>query len=86
MKLNKHKIPNKKTKVENNKVSLFKKFLPLFLLPEKYQITLFNKFPPSKDPIGIKFKKAKKRFNIATLLNIFIIIYILIHYFEIQVM
>ena len=34
-----------------------RKFLPLFLLPEKCQIILFNKFPPSKEPIGIKFKK-----------------------------
>ena len=40
--------------------------------PEKYQIVLFNKLPPSKDPIGIKFKKPRKRFNIATLFNIFV--------------
>jgi len=44
-----------------------RKFLPLFLLPEKCQIILFNKFPPSKEPIGIKFKKPKNKLNIPTL-------------------
>ena len=74
MKLNKHIIPKRKTKIDNIKFNLFKKFLPLFLLPEKYQIVLFNKLPPSKEPIGIKFKKPRKRFNIATLFNIFVYI------------
>ena len=27
----------------------------------------FNKFPPSKEPTGIKFKKPKNKFNIPTL-------------------
>ena len=71
---NKNIIPNKKTKIDNTRVNLFKKFLPFFLLPEKYQIILFSKLPPSKDPIGIKYRNAKIRFNMATLLTIFIII------------
>ena len=50
-----------------NKFTLFRKFLPLFLLPEKCQIILFNKFPPSKEPTGSKFKKPKNKFNIPTL-------------------
>ena len=44
-----------------------RKFLPLFLLPEKYQIILFNKFPPSRERAGIKFKKPRNKFNIPTL-------------------
>ena len=56
-----------RTKKDKNKFTLLRKFLPLCLLPEKYQIILFNKFPPSKEPIGIKFKKPKKKFNIPNL-------------------
>jgi len=52
---------------DNNKFTLLRKFLPLFLLPEKCQIILFNKFPPSKELIGIKFKKPKNKLNIPTL-------------------
>ena len=56
-----------RTKKDKDKFILLRKFLPLFLLPEKYQIILFNKFPPSKEPIGIKFKKPKSKFNMPTL-------------------
>ena len=73
MKLNKHITPITKTNEDDNKVNLFKKFLPLDLLPEKYQIILFYKFPPSNDPMGIRFKKPRKIFNTATLLTIFMI-------------
>jgi len=61
------RISNKLSrKKDNNKFTLLRKFLPLFLLPEKCQIMLFNKFPPSKEPIGIKFKKPKNKLNIPT--------------------
>jgi len=65
--LNKQIIPKNITKIDNNKFTLLRNFLPLFLLPEKCQIILFNKFPPSKEPIGIKFKKPKNKLNIPTL-------------------
>ena len=55
------------TKKDKDKFTLLRKFLPLFLLPEKYQIILFNRYPPSNEPIGSKFKKPKNRFNIPTL-------------------
>ena len=67
-------IPNMRTKIDKNKFVLFKKSIPLFLLPEKYQIMLFSKWPPSKDPIGIKFKNPRNKFNIATLKIILMII------------
>ena len=56
-----------RTKKDKDKFTLLRKFLPLFLLPEKYQIILFNKFPPSREHIGIKYKKPKNKFNIPTL-------------------
>ena len=56
-----------RTKKDKNKCTLLRNFLPLYLLPEKCQIILFNKFPPFKEPIGIKFKKPKKKFHIPTL-------------------
>ena len=65
--LNKQIIPNIRTKKDKVKVTLLRKLLPLFLLPEKYQIILFNKFPPSNEPIGIKFKNPKNKFNTPTL-------------------
>ena len=60
-------MPNIRTKKDKNKFTLLRKFLPLFLLPEKCQIILFNKFPPSREPTGIKFKKPRNKFNIPTL-------------------
>ena len=56
-----------RTKKDKNKFTLLRKFLPLFLLPEKYQIILFSKFPQSKEPIGIKYNRPKNKFNMPTL-------------------
>ena len=56
-----------RTKKDKDKFTLLRNFLPLLLLPEKCQIMHFNNFPPSKEPIGIKFKKPKNKFNIPTL-------------------
>ena len=56
-----------RTKKDKDKFTLLRKILPLFLLPEKYQIILFNKFPPSNEPTGIKFNKPRNRFKIPTL-------------------
>jgi len=68
------KIPKRQITKEINKVSLLSKCLPLFLLPEKYQITLLNNIPPSNVLNGIKLNKPRKRFNMATLDKILIII------------
>ena len=54
------------------RVILFKKFLPLFLLPEKCQIILLSNIPPSKAPTGNRFNNPKNRFKIDTLVMIFI--------------